>query len=109
MDELGNSLWISLEVLLDQSGSSDWNLGAGADLSHLDERGSFDVISEESSGFSDDGGGFFVFLNFLLENFGFFGSIGVQDIDVLLVSLDFLLFGTDDSGEDFSLRVELSF
>lgn len=106
MGEFADSLSVGLEVLLDQGGSGGADGGGGADLSLLQERGTFDVVGEDSSGFSDDGGGLLVLLSFLLENLSFLGSHGVQIIDVLLVSLDLLLFGALDSLKDGLLRVE---
>ena len=109
MDEFADSLGVGLEVLLDQSGSGGTDGGGGANLSLLQEWGTFDVISEESSGFSDDGGGFLVLSGFSLEDFSFFGSHGVQFVDVLLVPSDFLLFGAFNSLKNGSLRIEGSF
>lgn len=61
-------------------------------FSFLDEGFVFDVISEESSGFSDDGCGFLVFQDFLFEIGFFFSSLSIKLIQILLVSLDFSLF-----------------
>ena len=109
MDELADSLGVGLEVLLDQSGSWGADGGGSTDFSLLQEWGTFDVVGEDSSGFSDDGGGFLVLSGFSFKDFGFLSSNGVQFIDVLLVSFDFLLFGGFDSLKDGSLRVEGSF
>jgi len=79
--EFGSLLGVGLEVLLDQSGSGGTDSSILADLSSLEEDGftlsTFNVISEESSGFSDDGGSFFVFSNLLFEFFSFFSSFGI--------------------------------
>ena len=109
MDELADSLGVGLEVLLDQSGSWGADGGGSTDFSLLQEWGTFDVVGEDSSGFSDDGGGFLVLSGFSLKHFSFLGSLGVQFVDVLLVPSDFLLFGAFNSLKNGSLRIEGSF
>lgn len=104
--ELADSLGVGLEVLLDQSGSLGGDFSISADLALLDERGTLDVISEESSGFSDDGGGFLVLSHFGFEDFSFLGSLGINLVDGLLVFSDLSLLGLLNSLEDFSLGVE---
>jgi hypothetical protein len=108
VDELADSLGVGLEVLLDQSSAGSGDLGFVVDFALLDERGTFDVVGEESSGFGDNGSGFLVFSDLFLEDFGLLGSGGVNLVDGMLVFSDLSLLGLLDGLVDLSLGVELA-
>ena len=67
-----------------------------------------EVLGEDSSALSDDGGCFVVLEDLLLELFGFLGSRLVEGGDVGVVLGDLSLFLFFDASEDFSPGVELS-
>ena len=50
-----------------------------------------------------------MFLNELVELFGFFSSVGIKSVEFSLVISDFLGFGVDNTGHDGSSGVEISF
>jgi hypothetical protein len=108
VDELAHSLGVSLEMLLDQSSSLSTDFGISTNLSLLQERSALNVISEDSSGFSNDGGGFLVLSDFAFKHFSFFSSLGINIIDVSLVASHLLLFGAFNALEDLSLGIKRS-
>ena len=75
----------------------------------LEERGSFHFRFEKSSDFSDDGGGFFVFSDLLFEIGVLLGSRGVEFIDLLLVVLNFLGLGVDNTSHYGSSGIKVAF
>jgi len=108
VNELAHSLGVGLEMLLDQSSSLSTDLGSSTNLALLQERGTFDVISEDSSGLSNDGGGFLVLSNFALKDLSLLSSLGIHIIDVSLVASNFLLFGALNALKDLSLGIKRS-
>ena len=101
-------------MLLDQSNTfvgqfSFWVNSLGLLDEHTFTSGGLEVLSEDSSAFGDDGGGFIMFKDLLFKFFSFFSSGLVKSghVSVVLGHFSFLLF--DDSSEDFSLGVEFSF
>lgn len=106
MGELGSSLDSNLEVLLEELDTLSGELSLGVDLSgSLDEcfltSGGLEVIGEESSAFRDDGGGLFVFSDFLLELSVLFFSLGIEFISLFVVSVKLSLLGSNQTLEDF--------
>lgn len=101
-------------MLLEQLDTLSGQLGLGVNLICSLDEGFFSsrglqVISEETSAFGDDCGGFFVFSDSLLEVGVFFDSFSIKLISGLVVSSEFSCLGIDDSLIDFLSGIEISF
>lgn len=81
-------------ALLDEDGLSSWGL---------------EVFGEDSSAFGDDRGSFVVLEDLQFEFGVLFSSLVVEFDNIGFKAVEFLGLGADDTSEDFSSGVEITF